>query len=142
MKFIQVKMKDGSTQHRAVIYTITSFYIKKVYEGVLVRDEDGEMIEEQDVGEMIEWGRTSNVGYYTSLERAQQSVENNYGHFDECGYYNYIMIESVVEGLYNLAKYDIIVEQTEWWYKYDRGEERWIPCCKPKCFCNVCRGMD
>lgn len=102
-----------------IIYTITSLYIKSI------RNEFREV-----VGEIMETGRCRTVGFYTDLEKAKKCVEEDWGAFNEAGYYNYIIIERVVEGLYNLNGLDLNDESVgEHWYRY---ENKWIPCQKPK----------
>ena len=56
------------------------------------------------------------VGYVSKLEEAIDIVENNYADLDEAGYYPYIVIENVKEGIY---QYD----QNPIWFKFNEDTE-------------------
>jgi hypothetical protein len=94
---------------RKVIFTITSLYL----------DED----------EGVECSST--IGWYPNLKTAQKCVEEDWPDIDEAGYYNYVVIERVVEGLYNMSGM-LLDRQTEWWYSFDYKQEKWIACEKPQ----------
>ena len=102
---------------RQVIFTITSLYLKNVTEGGKV------------TGQCCLFNRSRTIGWYTFLRVAQKCVEEDWPDIDEAGYYNHVVIERVVEGLYNISGHKLD-RQTEWWYKYNKG--KWIPCEKPK----------
>ncbi len=101
------------------MYAITSLYLKKVKEG------------EKVIGQSLAHDRMRLVGWYSNLKKAQKCVEEDWADFDEAGYYNYIVIERMVEGLYNLSGV-LLDRQTEWWYVYDEVK-KWVSCEKPKC---------
>lgn len=69
------------------------------------------------------------VGYFTDIEKAKQCVEEDWGGFCEC-LYNFIVIEKVYEGLYNL-KANHLDEQVEWWYSHNDESNKWVVCEKP-----------
>ena len=98
------------------VYTITSLYTAKPY---------------ADLNTMP-WReleqRSSLVGFYKTLEKAKLCVTEDWPHFDECGYYNYIVIEGLREGCYPG------LGDNEWWYRHDGETQKWIPCEKPTCF--------
>ena len=110
----QIYMK----RKRTVIFAITSLYLKKVKE------------DEKVVGQTLTHDRSRFVGWYSNLKTAQKCVEEDWADFDEAGYYNYIVIERMVEGLYNMSGI-LLDRQTEWWYVYD-DVKKWVPCSKPK----------
>jgi hypothetical protein len=92
------------------IYTITSLSI-----------EDGKMRK----------GICRNVGFYYDLKEAKRCVEEDWAHFDESGYYNHIVIELTMEGLYNIN--GIMLDQKkEWWYRHNWNERRWVKTKKPQ----------
>ena len=99
-----------------IIYTITSLYTAKP-------DVDGMKVKLKDL-EM----RSRLVGFYKTLEKAKQCVEEDWPHFDECGYYNYIVIEGLNEGCYPG------LGDNETWYRHDWDNRKWVPCEKPNCF--------
>jgi len=119
-----VNLNDGSKQDRLVIYTITTLSVRPV------KDE----VKREVLGEVVEFSKTTTPGWYSSLEKAMECVENGWGSLDECGYYNYLVIERVVEGLYNLAGSDVD-KPLDWWYKYDGNQ--WTPCERPSVFRQV-----
>ena len=55
-------------------------------------------------------------GFYCDLESAVDAVESNSGNFDEAGYYNYLLIEEVSEGVWQLTS-------NIHWYKWNDGWE-------------------
>jgi len=113
MKTIKVKLNNGIEEERLVIYTITSLC-----------SPGGPTLPRC-------------CGYYTSLEKAKECVENDWGGFSEAGYYDYIVIEKVVEGLYNAwnAPDPVLDKQHQWWYTYDGS--RWITTDSPECYKNL-----
>lgn len=76
------------------------------------------------------------VGWYSDLETAQKCVDEDWAGFYEAGWYNYVVIERMVEGLYNLSGL-CLDRQTEWWYRYDNNTGKWVPCDKPECLKGV-----
>ena len=120
---METESANDSQKDYEVIYTITTLNIKKV------KDEEKRIV----IGEVCEHGRTVCVGWFAKLENAKKCVEWNSGYLDERGYYNHLVIEQVVEGLYGLSGYTD-GEQREWWYKYDHSADKWIACEKPKIF--------
>ena len=97
---------------KIIIYTITSLYTENP----------------EDLKINLKDLRTRLVGFYKTLDRAKQCVEEDWPHFDECGYYNYIVIEGLNEGCYPG------LGDNEWWYKHDWVNRKWIRCEKPSCF--------
>jgi hypothetical protein len=121
-----VELDNGVKEERLVVYTITTLYVRKI------KDE----VKREVLCESCDHGRTTTPGWYSSLERAKKCVESGWGSLDDGGYYNYLIIERVVEGLYNLSGLDLDKE-TSWWYKFDYKEDEWVPCEKPKIFHQV-----
>jgi hypothetical protein len=72
------------------IYTVTTLFFK---EGQFIRQ------------------RTP--GWYTTLERAKECIEENWGDIYEHAYYNYALIEELGEGLYNIGGHF----EHEHWFK-------------------------
>ena len=72
-----------------------------------------------------------------SLKKASKCVEEDWGAFCEAGYYNFIVIERNVEGLYNIGAFEG-VEENEWWYKHDDEKNCWVKCKKPKVLNGLC----
>ena len=60
------------------------------------------------------------VGWYNNLKDARKSVENDDGLFNEAGYYQYIVIEKMREGIYPCAK-------IRWWFEYNDESHSWLP---------------
>ena len=102
-----------------VIFTITSGYVKPIREGETV------------VGRRPEWNKLATVGFFSDLATAQKCVEEDWGGFEEAGYYNFIVIERTVEGLYNISGTNDNTIQTEWWYLFDHKERKWKASEKP-----------
>ena len=118
----------SETEPKKVIYTITSLSITKIKRGNIELD-------------AMEPNRNRLVGYYFDLETAQKCVENDWGAFDEAGYYNTIVIEKVYPGLYNIGAFDEKDAhiQYEWWYRHERKpHSKWVACEKPNFGVSVC----
>ncbi len=105
-------------KEKTVIFTITSLFAKTVRENGKV------------IGKRAEFGRSRLVGWYSDVETAIKCVEEDWADFDEAGYYNYIVIERMVEGLYNMSGFDHD-GRTEWWFEYDYKLNKWTACEKP-----------
>lgn len=75
------------------------------------------------------------VGFYRSLEDADECLKNDWGSLDEAGYYRYAIIERVMEGLYNLHNSD---KKREWWHKRDCKFNAWYPIEKPNKVKHIC----
>ena len=58
------------------------------------------------------------VGYVSKLDEAIDIVENNYADLNEVGYYPYVVIENVEEGIY---QYD----QNPFWFKYNEELDKY-----------------
>lgn len=56
--------------------------------------------------------RSRVVGYFNNFEQANNAVINNLGDINEHGWYNYVVVEEVNEGLYPLT-------DNRWIYKFD-----------------------
>jgi len=102
------------------VYTITSIYTAKP-------DADLKTTPWRELEQ-----RSRLVGFYKTLEKAKLCVEEDWPHFDEGGYYNYIVIEGLWEGCYPG------LGDNEWWYRHDWEARKWVPCEKPKCFQGTC----
>jgi len=101
-----------------VIYTITSLYTE------IHPDIDGNTL---PLADMLP-ERERLVGIYKTIESAKRCVEEDHASFDECGYYNYIVIEGLWEGCYpGLGDH-------ETWYRHDENSRKWVSCERPKCF--------
>jgi hypothetical protein len=61
------------------------------------------------------------LGWYNTLEKAQEHTLSNCMDLSEDGYYKYIVIEKVPEGVYPISK-------TVSWYKWT---DKYIKCRKP-----------
>lgn len=97
-----------------VIYTIVSLYLKSPN----VKLTFGKKMDEEY--------RSRLVSFYRALDTAKRCVEEDWPHFDECGYYNYIVIEGLSEGCYPG------LGENEWWYRYDYDNHKWIPSERPQ----------
>lgn len=64
------------------------------------------------------------VGYYSDLKKAIEIVENNTGDLNEEGYYPYIVIENIKEGIY---QYD----QNPMWFEYDKSLNKYVKSKRP-----------
>ena len=64
--------------------------------------------------------RNRSVGWFPTLDRAEEVVMNNEGDIYECGYYNYCVIEKVSPGLYP----DVSREE---WFEWKNGGYTLIP---------------
>ena len=107
-----------SSKPRPSIFTITSLYIKKF------KDKNFDI-----TAETVEWGRERVVGFYTDLNTARKCVIEDWGAFEEAGYYNHIVIEKVVEGLYNIE--GTMNKPNQWWFRFDGNERKWVECVIP-----------
>jgi hypothetical protein len=72
-----------------------------------------------------EMPRVRTVGVFTSLQHAEEVLDNNWGDLNEAGYYPWAVIESVEEGLYPISPYFVQ------FYVFDRQNEKWNKCDKP-----------
>jgi hypothetical protein len=84
-------------------------------------------------GWRIDWKnyRDARVGFYSTLEQAQNCIANDWGNLNECGYYDYLVIQEEHAGLYNIAGL-CLDTQTEWWYSRDYSKNEWVPSEKPE----------
>lgn len=73
----------------------------------------------------LDFGHERNVGYYTSLDDAINSVSNNNCDIWET-IYKYAMIEEVKEGLYGSAC------MRTWWFKWNEELKKYEPMEKPE----------
>ena len=62
-------------------------------------------------------------GFYHTREEARDGLK--YRCDDECGYYNYAIIEEFEPGIYTAAK-------NEEWYMYDFNAREWLLVAKPE----------
>lgn len=69
--------------------------------------------------------RNRSAGYTTDYKKAVKIANLNIGDLHESGYYNYIVIESIEEGLYN---YD----DNPKWFVWDSNKKGFFECEKPK----------
>lgn len=73
--------------------------------------------------------RSRCVGYFNSYEEAEDVVRGNYGDLYEQGYYDYVVIENIPEGLY---QYDL----EPVFFKWD--SEVFKKCNRPEGLENIC----
>ena len=104
-----------------VIYTITSLWLK---------DPNADGMKTKGVFSDENY-RSRLVGFYRSLDKAKLCVEEDHPGFDECGHYNYIVIEGLWEGCYPG------LGDNEWWYRHDYENRKWIPCERPKVLAQI-----
>jgi len=103
------------------IYTITTLNITK----------RATRLDEVDFREY----RDRCVGFFFSLKKAKQCVEEDWGDLNEFGYYSHLVIERFTEGLYPGCRDK--EKQTEWWFKRDYELNKWVPCLEPKSMLGV-----
>lgn len=84
----------------------------------------------------IDWKKYKNrtVGFYFTLEKAEECVRKDWGDLDEAGYYNYLVIERLREGLYPSVSLN---PDHQLWFKHDRTEDKWVKTEKPECLSNI-----
>ena len=70
------------------------------------------------------------VGYYFKLKDALYTVKSDWADLEEHGYYNFLVIEGMVKGLYGGMSLN-----EEFWYIRKNG--KWEKTDKPKCFKQV-----
>lgn len=76
------------------------------------------------------FGASVLVGYYTSKEKAFETVLNNYGDiWETC--YDYAVIEEVEEGLYPCS-------MTRWFFKFNSKLDKYEEIKEPKGFQHFC----
>ena len=114
--------------NKTVIYTITSVFIE---EPKIESSVNGNIIPCKNT---FSCKRARLVGFYSDLEKAKTCVLEDWASFSEAGYYNYVVIERVVEGLYNLDGMELndLDKLGEWWYVCKESYPKWIECEKPK----------
>lgn len=105
------------------IYTITSLFLEL--------DKEKSKLNKKSI-KHLNWKqyRDRIVGYYFDLDAADQCVTEDRGGFSEAGFYNYIVIEKVNVGLYNIPK-NKFDSQFEWWYRHNDKRNKWERCKKP-----------
>lgn len=64
------------------------------------------------------------VGWFPTLELADEAVRENHCDIYECGHYNHAVIETKEPGLYASVT-------NEFWYKWDKGCRRYLRTSKP-----------
>lgn len=69
------------------------------------------------------------VGWFPTFNLADYATVNNFGDIHETGY-QYAVIEEMEFGLYPYCKRDF-------WYKFDKEQEEYVPINKPKEFRNI-----
>lgn len=65
------------------------------------------------------------VGYFSKLEKAIDIVVSNFCDIYENGYYPYVVIENIPEGIYQYDEEGI-------WFEYSEVTKRYEKCQKPK----------
>lgn len=86
--------------------------------------------------------KTRTLGFFYTLEEAQNLVLHNYGDINENGYYLYCVIEELQPGIYNPAINEYWYKWTKLYKKYDIMYCNYLEIDKPKKFSNiVCFGM-
>jgi hypothetical protein len=102
------------------IYTITSLYIT----------EHATRFDQIDFKQY----RDRIVGFYFDKETAIKCVEEDWAGFSEAGYYNYIVIEELCQGIYPCVSSK---DDRHVWFYHDDDLNKWIVCDKPKCLKNT-----
>jgi len=102
------------TKSKSLIYTITTIYLDNDKDGI----------------DKIDWKKYRDrcVGFYFSCETALKCVDEDWADFDEGCYYNYLVIEKLIEGLYPSISPD---SDEQMWFKYERENDKWVRCEKP-----------
>jgi len=67
------------------------------------------------------------VGFYYDFKTADEDVRNNGGDINEAGYYPYVVIEEIEEGLY-------IYPRNCYWYAWNRVKNKYESCEEPDRF--------
>lgn len=76
-------------------------------------------------------GGTRAVGYYETLEEAQEAVNDNNCDINEDEYYPYAVIEKVDSGIFTFPR-------EEWWYHWNNIKEGYVQIVKPDKFARIC----
>lgn len=85
-------------------------------------------IEHLPQGDYNDMGDIRCVGYYESIDQAEETVITNNCDIWET-IYNYCMIEYIKSGLYQYALND-----NRWFYKYNKDTQRYEQIDIPRCF--------
>lgn len=64
------------------------------------------------------------VGWYSTLTDAYRSIENDDGLFNEAGYWPYMVIEKMREGIYPIGILRL-------WFEYNDESRCWLPIVDP-----------
>ena len=67
------------------------------------------------------------VGYFADSETAIDAVETNRGDLSEGGYYPYVLIEEIKDGLYHPA-----LKESRWLFEWNLDEKRYVPIEEPE----------
>lgn len=66
-----------------------------------------------------------NAGYFKTFESALNIIEKNSLDLSDCGYYDYVVILKIPDGLYSIC-----FSEEEVWFCWDNG--KYIECKKPE----------
>ncbi len=76
----------------------------------------------------VEYTDSRCIGYYTDLKKAKRRVKANIGSLNEAGYYPWVVIEGVKNGIYRYFG------RTDYWYEFNKKTNKFDECEKPKKF--------
>jgi len=115
--------KDKAAKDRNYIYTITCLYDIPPY----CHEYKSKAAYTRAYKKYKSHGGNRTFGWFTSLKKAKEAVENNYADIHEYSYL-YVIIEKTKEGVYGgfeLPK--------EYWYKWDGSHDggKYVPIEKP-----------
>lgn len=81
-------------------------------------------------------GDTRCVGFYHNKAHAVAAIEHNDFDINECGHYNFAVVEKVMPGLYNLGVLDQLESlddpEFQTWFQWHYGDKKYKPCKKPE----------
>ena len=69
-------------------------------------------------------GGSRAVGFAYKFENAEKWLKQNVMDINECGFYNFAVIEPILEGIY-------MYPRVEHWYVYNKEKDQYEPCEKP-----------
>lgn len=70
-------------------------------------------------------GHERTFGFKETLEEAEYALNNNSCDMNECGYYNYAVVEEIHPGIHPIARQEI-------WFKWDSEKEGFFRMEKPE----------
>ena len=93
-------------------------------------------IEHLPKGDYLSMGDCRCVGYYNDFNKSEEAVINNYCNIWET-IYDYCVIESILEGLYQYA-HGIKYGEDRWFYKFNKENKKYEKINEPIEFEHVC----